>query len=124
MSIIASLFGAVNFLACITILSVYISKYRKLKRQGVGFETALDAYEFVEHTLLCFWWFVGTVLLYALGLNPFWILAWFLIGLVLTLVLRGIANASGLIGFMATGEMHLRSIAQEVADSMPQPAKR
>jgi hypothetical protein len=118
MAVLASLFGILNFLICITVLFVYLSKYRKLKRQGSGFETAIDAYEFVERFLLCVWWLLGTVLIYVLNQNPFWILAWFFIGLALSLLVRGIANASGLVGFMVTGEMHLRSIAQEVADSM------
>jgi len=117
MSVFASLFGMLNFLVCITVLFVYVSRYRKLKRQGVGFETAVDAYEFVEHFLLCLWWFLGTVFIYVVSMNPFWILAWFFVGLVLSLLVRGVANASGLMGFMVTGEMHLRAIAQEVADS-------
>ena len=115
MQIVGTVFLYLNLLVCVLALTAYQIQYRKLKRQGFGFNNAEDAYDFVQHFLLCVWWAVGIFVVAALGLSPFWIIAWFLAGLVIGVVAKRFAQVGGLSMFISMGEVEFSKRTQEIA---------
>lgn len=118
MQIVAALFGALNYIVCLAALVVFFREYRKVKKKELPFLEVSEAYEFVWHSMFMLWWFVGTCLVRILDLNPLWVLAWLFVGLLITGLVRHLMDVSGLIGFMAAGELYLKTVAREAASRL------
>ena len=102
-------FVSIAIFALMAVVS-YSKRYREY-RSGKRLPTSSkDSYDFVEHFALSLWLVLGVVLILALSLNRWWIVAWVLLGGLAAYIVEQLVIAGGLGAFISAGEDVLRDV--------------